>query len=343
MSHAIRIDGTGGPEVMKWVEVEVGPPGPGMARIRHTAIGVNFIDIYFRKGVYKPPGGFPLINGQEGAGVVTAVGEGVAGLKPGDRVVYQGSIGAYAEERLIAADKLVKLPEDVDDTTAAAVFLKGVTVQCLLRRTFKVERGQTILFHAAAGGVGTIACQWAHALGAIVIGTVGSEEKVGLARANHCDHVINYAREDFVARVKEITKGEGVDVVYDSIGKDTFPGSLDCLKPLGMWVSFGQSSGLPPEFPISLLQHKGSLFATRPTVSTYVAKRPALEASAHELFDALRTGTVRVAGSRELPLKEAAEAHRAIEARETAGATVLVAVTLGMATDRSVSSRSSGS
>ena len=180
-----------------------------MARIRHTAIGVNFVDIYFRKGVYKPPGGFPLINGQEGAGVVTAVGEGVAGLKPGDRVVYQGSIGAYAEERLIAADKLVKLPEDVDDTTAAAVFLKGVTVQCLLRRTFKVERGQTILFHAAAGGVGSIACQWAHALGATVIGTVGSDEKVGLARANHCDHVINYAREDFVARVKEITKGRG--------------------------------------------------------------------------------------------------------------------------------------
>lgn len=324
MTHAIRIDGIGGPEVNQWVEVEVGAPGPGMARIRQTAIGVNFIDIYFRKGVYPPPGGFPLINGQEGAGVVTAVGEGVTDLKPGDRVVYQGTIGAYAEERLIAADKLVKLPEDLDDTVAAAVFLKGLTVQCLLRRVFKVERGQTILFYAAAGALGSIGCQWAHALGATVIGMVGSDAKIELARANHCDHVINYRREDFVARVKEITKGEGVDVVYDSIGKDTFPASLDCLKPMGMWVEFGYSSGMPPPFSISLLQQKGSLFATRPTVSTYVAKRPALEASAHELFDALRSGIVRVAVNRELPLKEVAEAHRAIEARETVGATVLI-------------------
>jgi len=324
MIHAIRIEGIGGPEVNRWVEVEVGAPGPGMARIRHTAIGVNFVDIYYRKGVYPPPGGFPLINGQEGAGVVTAVGEGVVGLKPGDRVVYQGPLGAYAEERLIAADKLVKLPEDLDDTIAAAVFLKGLTVQCLLRRVFKLERVHTILFHAAAGALGSIGCQWAHALGATVIGTVGSNEKVGLARANRCDHVINYRSEDFVARVKEITKGEGVDIVYDSIGKDTFPGSLDCLKPMGMWVAFGQSSGLPPPFLISLLQQKGSLFATRPTVSTYVAKRPALEASACELFDALRSGIVRVAVNRELPLKEVAEAHRAIEARETVGATVLI-------------------
>jgi NADPH2:quinone reductase len=324
MTHAIRIDGIGGPEVNQWVDVEVGPPGPGMARIRHTAIGVNFIDIYYRKGVYPPPGGFPLINGQEGAGVVTAVGEGVVDLKPGDRVVYQGPMGAYAEERLIAADKLVKLPEDLDDTIAAAVFLKGVTVQCLLRRVFKVERGQTILFYAAAGALGSIGCQWAHALGATVIGVVGSDDKVEPARANHCDHVINYRREDFVARVKEITKGEGVDVVYDSIGKDTFPASLDCLKPMGMWVDFGYSSGVPPPFSISLLQQKGSLFATRPTVSTYVAKRPALLASAHELFDALRSGIVKAAVSRKLPLKEVAEAHRAIEARETVGATVLI-------------------
>lgn len=324
MTHAIRIGGIGGPEVNQWVEVEVGAPGPGTARIRHTAVGVNFVDIYFRKGVYPPPAGFPLINGQEGAGVVTAVGEGVVALKPGDRVVYQGSLGAYAEERLVAADKLVKLPEDLDDTIAAAVFLKGVTVQCLLRRVFKLERGHTILFHAAAGALGSIGCQWAHALGATVIGTVGSDDKVALARANHCDHVINYRREDFVARVKEITNGEGVDVAYDSIGKDTFPGSLDCLKPMGLWVAFGQSSGLPPPFPISLLLQKGSLFATRPTVSTYVAKRPALEASAHELFDALRSGIVRVAVNRELPLKEVAEAHRAIEARETVGATVLI-------------------
>ncbi len=324
MTHAIRIDGIGGPEVNRWVKVEVAAPGPGMARIRHTAIGVNFVDIYYRKGVYPPPGGFPLINGQEGAGIVTAVGEGVVDLKPGDRVVYQGPLGAYAEERLIMADKLIKLPEDLDDTIAAAAFLKGLTVECLLRRVFKVERGQTILFHAAAGALGSIACQWAHALGATVIGTVGSDEKARLARVNHCDHVINYRSEDFVARVKEITKGAGVDVVYDSIGKDTFPGSLDCLKPMGMWVAFGQSSGLPPPFPISLLQQKGSLFATRPTVSTYLAKRPALEASARELFDALRTGIVRVAVNRELPLKEVAEAHRAIEARETVGASVLI-------------------
>jgi NADPH:quinone reductase len=324
MTHAIRIDGIGGPEVNRWVEVEVDAPGPGMARIRQTAIGVNFIDIYYRKGVYPPPGGFPLINGQEGAGVVTALGEGVSDLKPGDRVVYQGPMGAYAEERLIAADKLVKLPEDLDDTIAAAVFLKGVTVQCLLRRVFKVERGQTILFYAAAGAVGSIGCQWAHALGATVIGVVGSDDKVELARANHCDHVINYRREDFVARVKEITKGEGVDVVYDSIGKDTFPASLDCLKPMGMWVDFGYSSGVPPPFSISLLQQKGSLFATRPTVSTYLAKRPALLASAHELFDALRSGIVRAVVNRKLPLKEVAEAHRAIEARETVGATVLI-------------------
>jgi NADPH2:quinone reductase len=324
MTHAIRIDGIGGPEVNQWVEVEVAAPGPGMARIRQTAIGVNFIDIYFRKGVYAPPGGFPLINGQEGAGVVEAAGEGVSDLKPGDRVVYQGTLGGYAEERLIAADKLVKLPEDLDDTIAAAVFLKGVTVQCLLRRVFKVEPGHTVLFYAAAGAVGSIGCQWAHALGATVIGMVGSDAKIELARANHCDHVINYRREDFVARVKEITKGEGVDVVYDSIGKDTFPASLDCLKPMGMWVEFGYSSGMPPPFSISLLQQKGSLFATRPTVSTYVAKRPALEASAHELFDALRSGIVRVAVNRELPLKEVAEAHRAIEARETVGATVLI-------------------
>jgi len=324
MTNAIKIDGTGGPEVNQWVDVEVGAPGPGMARMRHTAIGVNFIDIYYRKGVYPPPNGFPLINGQEGAGVVTAVGDGVTGLTPGDRVVYQGPLGAYAEERLIAADKLIKLPEDLDDATAAAVFLKGLTVQTLLRRVFKVERGHTILFYAAAGAVGTLGCQWAHALGATVIGLVGSDDKIPVAKDNHCDHVINFRKDDFVARVKEITKGEGVDVVYDSIGKDTFPATLDCLKPMGMWVDFGYASGMPPPFSISLLQQKGSLFATRPTVSTYVAKRPALEASAHELFDALRSGKVRPVVSRKLPLKEVAEAHRAIEGRETVGATVLV-------------------
>jgi NADPH2:quinone reductase len=325
MTHAIRTNAVGGPEAMEWVEVTVGKPGPGEARIRHTAIGVNFVDIYYRKGVYKPPGGgFPFINGQEAAGVVEAVGEGVTIVKPGERVVYQGSIGAYAEERVIAADKLIKLPDDLDEQVAAAVFLKGVTVQCLLRRTYPVQKGDAILWHAAAGGVGSIACQWAHALGAIVIGTVGSDDKMELAKVNHCDHVINYRREDFVARVREITRGEGVAVAYDSVGKDTFPGSIDCLRPLGMWVSFGQSSGVPPAFPVSLLQQKGSLFATRPTVSHYVARRADLETSANELFAALRSGAVRVGVNKELPLKEAAEAHRAIEARETVGSTVLL-------------------
>ncbi len=324
MTHAILIDKAGGPEIMRWAEVDVGKPGPGEALIRHTAIGVNFVDIYYRKGVYKPPAGFPLINGQEAAGVVEAVGEGVTLVKPGDRVVYQGVLGAYSERRLIPADRLIHLPDDLDDRIAAAVYLKGLTVQCLLRRTFRVEKGHTILWHAAAGGVGSIACQWAHALGVTVIGTVGSDDKIALAKANHCDHVVNYRSEDFVARVREITKGEGVSVAYDSIGKDTFPGSIDCLRPLGMWVSFGQSSGLPPEFPISLLQQKGSLFATRPVVGHYVAKRADLEASAKELFEALRSGAVRAGNTRELPLEEAAEAHRAIEARETVGSTVLI-------------------
>ena len=266
MPHAIRIAKNGGPEVLEWGEFDPGQPGPGEVRLRHTAIGVNFIDTYFRKGLYPPPGGFPLVPGAEGAGVVVSVGPDVATLAPGDRVVYQTNVGAYAEERLMPADRLVKIPDDIDEKVAAAVFLKGLTVQYLLRRTFRVEKGQTILWHAAAGGVGSIATQWASALGVTVIGTVGSEEKAELARANNCTHVINYRTEDFVARVREITNGEGVVCAYDSVGADTFPGSLDCLKPLGMWVSFGQSSGLPPPFQTSLLQQKGSLFATRPTI-----------------------------------------------------------------------------
>lgn len=323
MTRAIVIDQNGGPEVMRWVETEVGRPGPGQARIRHTAIGVNFVDVYMRKGVYKSPG-FPLVNGQEGAGVVEAVGEGVTLVKPGDRVVYQGVLGAYAEARLVPAEKLVKIPDGVDDVTAAAVFLKGLTSWALLRRTFKVEKGHAILFHAAAGGVGAIASQWAKSLGAMVIGTVGSDDKVAKARANGCDHVINYRKEDFVARVREITGGEGVAVAYDSVGKDTFPGSLDSLRPMGMWVSFGQSSGIVPEFPISALQFRGSLFATRPVVSHYVAKRADLEAGARDLFAAITGGAVKVADPKTLPLKDAAEAHRAIEARETTGSTVLI-------------------
>ncbi|MBN8995631.1 MAG: quinone oxidoreductase [Rhizobiales bacterium] len=323
MTHAIVIDQNGGPEVMRWSEVAVGRPGPGQALIRHTAIGVNFIDVYMRKGVYKAPG-FPLINGQEGAGVVEAVGDGVTLVKPGDRVVYQGQLGAYAEERLVSADKLVKIPAGVDDVTAAASFLKGLTAWMLLRKTFLVEKGNAILFHAAAGGVGVIACQWAKALGATVIGTVGSDDKAAAARANGCDHVINYRKEDFAKRVREITGGEGVAVAYDSVGKDTFPGSLDSLAQRGMWVSFGQSSGVPPEFPISALQFRGSLFATRPVVSHYVAKRPDLEAGAAELFGVIASGAVKLANPRTVPLKDAAEAHRAVEARETVGSTVLI-------------------
>lgn len=324
MVHAIELDEAGGPEVLKWREVEVGAPGPGEIRLRHLAVGLNFIDVYYRKGVYPPPGGYPLIPGAEAAGEVEAVGEGVTGLKPGDRVVYQVHVGAYAEKRILPADRAVKLPDGIDPKVAAAAFLKGLTVQCLLRRTFNVEKGQTILWHAAAGGVGSIAAQWASALGVTVIGTVGDDAKAEIARANGCAHVINYRTEDFVARVKEITGGEGVHCVYDSVGKDTFPASLDCLRPIGMFVSFGQSSGLPPPFTLAMLQQKGSLYATRPSIMTYVARRADLEASAAELFEALRAGKIRVAVNQEWPLREAAEAHRALEARQTTGATVLM-------------------
>jgi NADPH2:quinone reductase len=325
MTHVIQVQEQGPPEVMKWVEVEVGEPGEGEVRLRQTAIGVNFVDVYFRKGVYKPPGGkLPFVPGQEAVGIVEAVGPAVTGLKVGDRVVYEGAMGAYAEKRLVPAARLIELPDGVSDRIAAAAFLKGLTAQCLLKRVFPVKKGQTILFHAAAGGVGSIACQWASALGATVIGTVGSDDKIELARSNRCDHVINYRKEDFTKRVRELTGGEGVDVVYDSVGKDTFPGSLDCLRPMGMWVSFGQSSGLPPEFSTSMLQQKGSLYATRPTIAHYLAKRPDLEVAAKDLFDVLESGAVRVSLNLELPLKEAAEAHRALEARKTVGTTVLL-------------------
>jgi NADPH2:quinone reductase len=324
MPYAMQLSETGGPEVLKRVETSVGKPGPGEVRLRHTAIGVNFLDIYFRRGVYPPPGGYPLIPGGEGAGIVEETGEGVTALKPGDRVVYQTQIGAYATERLMPADRLVRLPAAIEDRIAAAVFLKGVTVEVLFRRVFKVEKGQTILFHAAAGGVGSLACQWASALGATVIGTVGSDEKAALAKANGCAHVINYRTEDFVSRVKEITGGTGVEVVYDSVGKDTFPASLDCLKPMGMLVSFGQSSGLPPPFTLAMLQQKGSLFATRPSVTHYLTGRHALESSAEELFSALQKGLLKVAVGLELPLDRAADAHRAVEGRKTVGPTVLL-------------------
>ena len=324
MPHAIQIKQHGGPEELHWIEVDVGKPDSGQLRLKQTAIGVNFIDVYFRSGLYKPPGGLPFVPGSEAAGVVDAVGDGVSGFSEGDRVVYQGPLGSYAESRLVPAERCVKLSEDIDEKTAAAVFLKGVTVHSLIFRTFPVTKDSVILWHAASGGVGVIASQWASALGATVIGTVGSAEKAELARKNGVTHVINYREEDFVARVKEITGGEGVDVAYDSVGKDTFPGSLDCLKPLGMWVSFGNASGPVPEFPVALLQQKGSLFATRPTVLHYLAKRPDLEAAAQELFDALRTNKVKVEIGQEFALESAADAHYALESRRTTGSTILV-------------------
>lgn len=324
MPRAIQVNQHGGPEELKWVEVDVGKPGRGQLRLKQTAVGVNFIDVYFRSGLYKPPSGLPFIPGSEAAGMVEAVGEGVGEFSEGDRAVYQGPLGSYAETRLVPADRCIKLPEDIEEKTAAAIFLKGVTVHSLLFRTFPVTRDSVILWHAASGGVGVIASQWASALGATVIGTVGSAEKADLARKNGVTHVINYREEDFVARVKEITGGEGVDVAYDSVGKDTFPGSLDCLKPLGMWVSFGNASGPPPDFPILLLQQKGSLFATRPTISHYLAKRPDYETAAHGLFDVLRADKVKVEIGQEFALKDAPEAHRALESRRTVGSTILL-------------------
>jgi NADPH2:quinone reductase len=323
MTHAIQVHDYGGPDVLKWEEVKVGEPGPGEVKIKQTAIGLNFIDIYLRTGLYPQPS-FPFIPGMEGAGIVTAVGEGVRDLKAGRRVAYAGPVGAYAEERLIAADRVVKIPNGVSDETAAAIMLKGMTAQYLLRRTYKVERDTTLLFHAAAGGVGLIACQWAHALGATVIGTVGSAGKALIARAHGCDHVINIREEDLVAKVKDYTKGKGVDVVYDSIGKETFPASLDCLKPLGTWVSFGQSSGPVPEFKITLLSQKGSLFATRPSLNDYTRSRKDLVAAANDLFEVIGESKVKIAVNQTYPLVEAARAHHDLESRLTTGSTVLL-------------------
>jgi NADPH2:quinone reductase len=323
MTHAIRVHCYGGPEALNWEQVEVGEPGPGEVRLRQTAIGLNYIDVYSRTGFYPQPS-LPFIPGMEGAGVVTAVGEGVKDLKVGRRVAYAGQIGAYAEERLVPADRVVRLPTGVSDEVAASIMLKGMTAQYLLRRTYKVDPETTLLFHAAAGGVGLIACQWAASLGATVIGTVGSSGKALIARAHGCTHVINYREEDFTTMVKAYTKGQGVDVVYDSIGKDTFPASLDCLKPLGLWVSFGQASGPVPEFRITLLSQKGSLFATRPSLGNYTAARKDLVATANDLFDVVSSGKVKVAVNQTYPLAEAARAHRELEARLTTGSTVLL-------------------
>lgn len=324
MAKAIRCSTPGGPESMRFEDVDVGAPGPGEALVRHTAIGVNFIDVYYRTGTYPAPTS-PFGLGFEAAGVVAAVGEGVTEVAVGDRVAYAtGPLGAYATERVIATKFLVKVPEGVSDEIAAAIMLKGMTAQYLLRRTFEVGPEHTILFHAAAGGVGQIACQWAAHLGATVIGTAGGDEKVALAKTKGCAHVIDYKRENFVERVKEITGGKGCDVVYDSVGKDAFPGSLDCLKPRGLWASFGQSSGPVEPFPIGLLAQKGSLFATRASLFTYVGTRSELEASAADLFDVVASGKVKIEIGNRFALADAAEAHKALEGRRTTGSTVLL-------------------
>jgi NADPH2:quinone reductase len=322
MPKAIRFHQTGGPEVLRLEEVAVGDPGPGEARVRHTAVGVNFVDVYHRSGLYPLP--LPSGVGVEGAGVVEAVGANVAHVRAGDRVAYAGPIGSYAEARLVPADRLVKLPPEVDDRTAAAIMTKGLTVQALVRRTHPVRAGETVLVHAAAGGVGLILVQWLKALGATVIGTVGSEAKAVLARRHGCDHVIVYGREDFAPRVREITGGAGVPVVYDSVGKATFDGSLDSLAPLGLMVSFGNASGPVPPLDIAVLARKGSLFLTRPSVFTYIARREDLERGAAELFDVVRAGKVKVEIGRTWRLAEAAEAQRALAARETTGSIVLL-------------------
>jgi NADPH2:quinone reductase len=322
-THAIRIHQPGGPEVMVWEEVEVPAPGPGQVLLRHTAVGLNFIDVYHRTGLYPAP--LPFTPGLEGAGVIEAVGEGVAEFQPGDRVAYANPpLGAYAQARVMPADRLVKLPGSIGDRTAAAMMLQGMTAQYLLRRTYRVQPGDTILIHAAAGGVGLLVCQWARHLGATVIGTVGSGEKAALARAHGCDHPILYKSEDFVARVREITNGEGVPVVYDSVGADTFLKSLDCLRPLGMMVSFGQSSGKVEPFDTGLLAAKGSLFLTRPSLMAYTARRSDLVASAAELFDVVARGAVKVEINQTYPLKDAAQAHRDLEGRRTTGSTLLL-------------------
>jgi NADPH2:quinone reductase len=324
MSKAIRIHAHGGPEALRWEDNDPGRPRPGQALIRHTAIGLNFIDVYYRNGLYPAPDGLPLIPGAEAAGKVLEVGEGVTSVSVGDRVAYTTPLGAYAEERVVAADRLVAIPDGISDEQAAAAMLKGMTAEYLLRRTFEVAPGHTVLFHAAAGGVGLLAGQWAKSLGATVLGTAGSAQKVALAKANGYDHVIDYRQEDFVASVREITGGKLCDVVYDSVGRDTFPGSLDCLRPLGMFVSFGQSSGPIPPFNLGLLSQKGSLFATRPTLFVYNRRREDLEASAAALFDALLSGKVEIAIRQRYRLGEAAQAHADLEARRTVGATILV-------------------
>jgi NADPH2:quinone reductase len=324
MVKAIRIYETGGPEVLKWEDFDPGRPGPGEVLLRQEAVGMNFIDIYHRTGLYPLPS-LPATPGMEGAGVVEAVGEGVTEVAVGDRVAYAGlPPGAYAQARLIPAHRLVKLPQGISSRQAAGMMLRGMTARYLLHGCYQVKRGVTLLIHAAAGGVGSIVCQWARHLGATVIGTVGSPEKAALARERGCQHPILYKEEDFVSRVKEITGGRGVDVVYDSVGQSTFMGSLDCLRPMGMMVSFGQSSGSVPPLDLSVLSAKGSLFLTRPTLMTYTAKREELLAHAKDLFDVVGEGAVKIKIGQTYPLSEAARAQRDAENRKTTGSTVLL-------------------
>jgi NADPH:quinone reductase len=322
MPYAIRIHETGGPDKMRWEEVEVGSPGPGQVLVRNTAVGLNFLDVYHRTGLYPNP--LPLTLGMEGAGVVEAVGPRVKEFKVGDRVAYAQPIGAYAEMCLRPSERLVKIATGIDDKVAAAIMLKGMTAWYLLRRTYKVKKGDTVLVHAAAGGVGQILCQWAKYLGVTVIGTVGSDEKVGLAKKAGCKHVIVTSMENFVERVKAITKGKGVPVVYDGVGKDTFMDSLDCLAPFGMMVSFGNASGPVTQFNPGVLAQKGSLFLTRPTLFSYTAKREDLVKAAHDLFAVVKSKAVKISINQTYPLREAARAHSDLEARKTTGSTVLL-------------------
>ena len=322
MNMAIRIHRIGGPEVLCWEALPVGEPAPGEARVRHVAVGLNYIDTYHRSGLYPLP--LPAVLGMEGAGVVEAIGVGVTDLAVGDRVAYAGGpLGAYAQARCLPADRLLKLPESIDFNTAAAMMLQGLTAAYLLRHTYRVEAGDAVLIHAAAGGVGLIACQWAKALGATVIGTVSTEAKAELARQNGCDHIIFYTREDVAKRVRDLTNGEGVAVVYDGVGKDTFAGSLDSLRPRGLLASFGNASGAVPPFDPLLLTQKGSLYITRPTLLHYTTKRAELSALGDELFAVVRNGQVKIAVNQSYALADAASAHRDLEARKTTGSTIL--------------------
>jgi NADPH2:quinone reductase len=321
MAKAVRFHKQGGPEVMQYEDVQVGDPGPGQARIRHTAIGVNFVDVYQRSGLY--PMQLPQVAGNEGAGVVEAVGQGVTDLKPGDRVAYTGLPGSYCEQRVVPADRMVKLPQGISDEQAASMMLKGLTVHYLIHTTYPVKKGETVLWHAAAGGVGSIACQWLKHLGVTVIGTAGSDEKCALAKAHGAEHVVNYSRENFVERVQAITGGKKVPVVYDSVGKNTWEGTLECLRPRGLIVSFGNASGPVPPVNLGILSTKGSLYVTRPTLATHIASRTDLVERANDLFEVVKSGKVKIETTKRYKLADAQQAHRDLEGRKTTGSIVL--------------------